>query len=806
MFRGLTRRMQKIVSLGAQEEGIRFNVDEILPEHIIIAMLKDASGVACKALLFLRVDMLDFRRVIENNLLHIGGVTLGRELPLSLRAKKMFEIAALEAVSLKSTEIGTEHILLACAMEQDSVLQNYLIEKGFGVDLLRVAIQTVIVNQNSRRSNYKPAVYQQLTPILDTFATRDLTTLAKDERLEPVIGRKQEIERIIRILSRKTKNNPVLIGEPGVGKTAIVEGLAQVLVSDSAPESLEGRRVVSLSMGPIVAGTRYRGEFEERLQNIIQEIIRAGNIILFIDEIHTIIGAGNSEGSIDVSNMLKPGLARGDFHCIGATTSAEYRKYFERDAALERRFQAVTVKEPSINETIEILKGVKPHYESFHKVRYTDEAIDAAVKLSERYLPERFMPDKAIDMLDEAGALRKLEAVVPPPEIRIFEDEMLHLIEEKNFVMANGDYESSALIRDKVKRLRDRVVNARIAWEHYAEKPTVTEGHVRQAMVDATGIPLTEIGMEEAKRLLMIEDELHESIIGQDEAVRRIASSVRCARAGISSPNRPVGSFIFLGPTGVGKTLLAKKLAVFLFGTEAALIRIDMSDFMEKHNTARLVGAPPGYIGYGEGGVLTEAVRRSPYCIILFDEIEKAHHDVFNILLQVLEEGELKDGTGRAVNFRNSIVIMTSNAGGREVNGSRVGFGTGEGLLKQDDIESAAGEELRRIFSPEFLNRIDDIIVFHSLDERQITRILDIHLAELVNRLKIKNFGFSITDAAKSLVIKKAWDPKFGGRALRRAIRSGLEDPVSRLILEGVDARSVFVADVDHDEIKITVR
>jgi ATP-dependent Clp protease ATP-binding subunit ClpC len=798
--------MQRIVSLGAQEEGVRFNVDEILPEHIIIAMLKDAGGVACKALLFLRVDMLDFRRVIENSLLHIGGVVLGRELPLSLRAKKMFEAAGLEAVSLKSAEIGTEHILLACAMEQDSVLQNYLNARGFGVDLLRVAIQTVIVNQNSRQSNYKPAVYQQLTPILDMFAARDLTTLAKEGRLEPVIGRKREIERIIRILSRKTKNNPVLVGEPGVGKTAIVEGLAQVLASNSAPEPLAGRRVVSLDMGSIVAGTRYRGEFEERLQKIIQEIVRAGNIILFIDEIHTIIGAGNSEGSIDVSNMLKPGLARGDFHCIGATTSAEYRKYFERDAALERRFQVVTVKEPNINETIEILKGVKPHYESFHKVHYTDEAINAAVRLSGCYMPERFMPDKALDMLDEAGALRKLETVAPPPEIGIFEAEMLHLIEEKNLVMANRDYESSVLIRDKAKDLQDRVANARIAWERYTEEPIVTEAHVRKAAADATGIPLAEIGAEEAKRLLMIEDELHKSVVGQDEAVSRIASGVRRARAGVSSPTRPVGSFIFLGPTGVGKTLLAKKLAAFLFGTESSLIRIDMSDFMEKHNTARLVGAPPGYIGYGEGGVLTEAVRRSPYCVVLFDEIEKAHRDVFNLLLQVLEEGELKDGMGRAVNFRNSIVVMTSNAGGREVNGSRIGFGVGDGFPRQDDIEAAAKEELRRIFSPEFLNRIDDVIVFRPLNEKQIARVLDIHLAELAERLKVQNFGFSVTDAAKSLLVKKVWDPKLGGRPLRRAVQSELEDPISRLILSDVETESVFVADAYGDEIKVMVQ
>jgi ATP-dependent Clp protease ATP-binding subunit ClpC len=803
----LTKRAQRII-FNAQEEGRVFNADEILPEHIIIALLKDGAGLACKTLVFLRIDLLDFRRSIENGLIRIGGTMLLGELPLSKRAKTMLEAASDEARVMGSDHIGTEHVLLALLQEQGSLAQTYLSRKEIDIDFLRLTVQTSIANKGGDppRIQLKPAVYPQLTPFLDEFS-RDLTALAKDRRLETVVGREKEINRAIRILARKTKNNPVLVGEPGVGKTAIVEGLAQLLAADRAPEALSGRRILSLDMGSVIAGTKYRGEFEERIKKIMKEIAQSGNVILFIDEIHTVIGAGNAEGAVDVSNMLKPGLARGEFHCIGATTLAEYRKYFEKDAALERRFQAIMVNEPSADETIEILKGIKPHYEEFHRVRYAPEAITAAVSLSRRYLPDRFMPDKAIDMLDEAGALRKLQPEEPPPEITVLEAEMLHLIEEKNLVLSSRDYAHTEQVREKVKNFKVRMEDARLAWRRYAdnERPLVDERSVQQVASDATGIPLTQIDEQEASQLLGIEEELHRTVIGQDEAVQSVASAIRRSRSGVSSPSRPLGSFIFLGPTGVGKTLLAKRLAAYLFKTETSLLRIDMSDFMEKHNTARLVGAPPGYIGYGEGGVLTEGVRRNPYRVVLFDEIEKAHRDVYNLLLQVLEEGELKDGMGHTVNFRNTVIIMTSNAGIREINhDARLGFGVWNSVMEQSELVAMAKEELRRVFSPEFLNRVDETIVFHPLSFEQIRLILEVQIGELSKRLAEKGFGIKVTDNAHKVLAEKGWDPKYGGRPLRRTIQGELEDPISRLILNGAPSGTIFLIDGNNDTIRVT--
>ncbi|MDR0374965.1 MAG: ATP-dependent Clp protease ATP-binding subunit, partial [Treponema sp.] len=665
MFIGLTKRVQQIIAVDAQDEARSCNVDEVLPEHIIIAVLKGGIGRACKALAFLRIDLNDFHRYIDNTLMHIGGTILAGEIPLSQRTKHMLEAAAEEARAMENDLLGTEHLLLA-AMRDAGVVQTYLLHKEIDVDLMRITIQAGMPflkgayedereNRDSKsarsRVRVRPAVYPQLTPTLDAFS-RDLTALARDGGLEPVIGREKEIKRVTRILARKTKNNPVLVGEPGVGKTAVVEGLAQALVSSDAPDILESSRVVSLDMGALIAGAKYRGDFEERLKKIIEELKHAVNIILFIDEIHTVVGAGNPEGANDAANMLKPGLARGEFRCIGATTSAEYRKYFEKDAALERRFQPVMVNEPDVEETIAILTGIKTSYEAFHHVRYSDEAVLAAVHLSRRYLPERFMPDKAIDMLDEAGALLKMDVTETPPEVIRFETEMLRLRKEKNLAVINGDIESAFHVREKIKNFHVRVVEAQSAWERYADnkRPLVTKRHVEEIASDATGIPIARLDGMEAQRMARLEEELRKAIVGQDEAVSRVASAIRRARCGVSSPLRPLGSFIFLGPTGVGKTLLAKQLAAFLFGSETDLFRIDMSDYMEKYNIARLVGAPPGYIGYGEGGVLTEAARKKPYRVILFDEIEKAHHDVYNILLQVLEEGELKDSMGHTVN------------------------------------------------------------------------------------------------------------------------------------------------------------
>jgi ATP-dependent Clp protease ATP-binding subunit ClpC len=626
-----------------------------------------------------------------------------------------------------------------------------------------------------------------LTPTLDEFS-RDLTALARAGKLDPVVGRKKEIERALRILARRTKNNPVLVGEPGVGKTAIVEGLAQLFAGEEVPEALAGKRVLSLDMGSIVAGTKYRGEFEERLKKIMREIIQSRNIILFIDEIHTIIGAGGAEGTVDASNMFKPGLARGDLQCIGATTLVEYRKHFERDAALERRFQSILVEEPGFDETLRILRGVQKKYEDHHQVAYTPDAVETAARLAQRYITGRQMPDKAIDVLDEAGAMRKLDPPLAPPEIAGIEDEIRRLTEEKSDMVSAQDYERAAEMRDQVHKLRERLGVMRETWEKIAlsARIKVDEGDIRRVVAEITGIPLTHLEEQESRRLLKIEEELHLGVIGQDDAVNRISSAIRRSRLGISSPKRPLGSFIFLGPTGVGKTLLAKRLSEYLFESPDSLVRIDMSDYMEKHNASRLVGAPPGYVGYDEGGFLTERIRRNPYRVVLFDEIEKAHRDVFNLLLQVLEEGELKDNLGHTVSFRNTVIIMTSNAGVREISrDSRLGFGNGSGLMSFEEIESSAMSELKRIFSPEFLNRVDDVVVFHSLDIKQVEAILDLQINELCQRLAEQGYSIRISQAARKILIEKGWDPKFGGRPLRRALQKELEDPLSYKILSG---------------------
>ncbi|MDR2445744.1 MAG: ATP-dependent Clp protease ATP-binding subunit [Treponema sp.] len=823
MFIGLTKRVQQIIAVDAQDEARRCNVDEVSPEHIIIAILKGGSGRACKALALLRIDLNDFHRYIGNTLMHIGGTILAGEIPLSQRTKYMLEAATEEARIMENDLLGTEHLLLA-AMRDAGVIQTYLLHKEIDVDIMRITIQAGMPfskdpyedeQENCGDKNVKshvrvrPAVYPQLTPTLDAFS-HDLTALARDGKLEPVIGRDKEIKRVMRILARKTKNNPALVGEPGVGKTAVVEGLAQMLVSNNAPDILENNRIVSLDMGALIAGSKYRGDFEERLKKIVGELKQAANIILFIDEIHTVIGAGNPEGANDAANMLKPRLARGEFRCIGATTSTEYRKYFEKDPALERRFQPVMINEPGVEETIAILTGIKTSYEAFHRVRYTDEAVLAAVHLSRRYLPERFMPDKAIDMLDEAGALLKMDATESPPEVAHFETEMLRLRKEKNLAFINGDIENALQVREKVKKFHIRVVEAQTAWERYADnkRPLVTKRHVQEIASDATGIPIARLEGMEAQRMLRLEEDLRKTIIGQDDAISRVASAIRRARCGVSSPLRPLGSFIFLGPTGVGKTLLAKQLAALLFGGETDLFRIDMSDYMEKYNIARLVGAPPGYIGYGEGGVLTEAVRKKPYRVILFDEIEKAHRDVYNILLQVLEEGELKDSMGHTVNFRNTVVIMTSNAGIREINReSRLGFGAGEGIISHEELASMAKEALRRAFNPEFLNRVDEIIVFNALMKEHIGSILDVQLREFSERLREQALEITVTGDARNLLIEKAWSPKFGGRPLRRALQTELEDPIARLILDGAAAAgSSFLVNAEAGKITVEAK
>jgi ATP-dependent Clp protease ATP-binding subunit ClpC len=860
LFRGLTQRVQRILSQDSQEEARRFNSDQLLPEHIIIAMLKDGAGTACKALLALRIDLSEFRHAIENSLPLMPSLLTKGDAPPSERTKRMVEGASEEAMTMGNDYLGTEHLLFAAVREKNSAVQSYLSQREVNSDILRAMVQSFMNRRNpsgfgpttgvsrpnrnpaedlgygpdigigvsglpfiqSRwgektgrtpygaegrsSSRIKPASYPVLTPVLDEFS-RDITALAKAGRLDPVVGRKKEIERALRILARRTKNNPVLVGEPGVGKTAIVEGLAQLFAGETVPPALAGKRILSLDMGSIVAGTKYRGEFEERLKKIMREITQARNIILFIDEIHTIIGAGGAEGTVDASNMFKPGLSRGELQCIGATTLGEYRKYFEKDAALERRFQSILVEEPGFDDTIKILKGIQKKYEDHHQVVFTPEAVEAAGRLAQRYISGRFMPDKAIDVLDEAGAMRKLEPPPVPPEVAGIDREIRQLVEEKGTMVSVQDYEHAAELRDRVRELRRRLDVMRTAWEKSSlnERPRVDEGDVRRVVAEITGIPLTHLEEQESRRLLKIEEELHRGVIGQDEAVRRIASAIRRSRLGISSPRRPMGSFIFLGPTGVGKTLLAKRLSEYLFETPDSLVRIDMSDFMEKHNVSRLVGAPPGYVGYEEGGVLTERIRRNSYRVVLFDEIEKAHRDVFNLLLQVLEEGELKDSLGHSVNFRNTVIIMTSNAGVREISrDSRLGFGKGTGLMSFEEIEAEAMAELKRIFSPEFINRVDDVVVFRPLEIRQVEAILDLQIAELSQRLAEQGYSIRVSAQARKILMEKGWDPKFGGRPLRRAMQKELEDPLSSKILsEDYPPGTLFIAAVKGGKISL---
>jgi ATP-dependent Clp protease ATP-binding subunit ClpC len=839
MSKGYTHRAQRILTINAQEEARLFNSDQLLPEHIIISLLKEGKGLACKALMFLRIDLVEFRHTVENEIPRMAGTLVFGDVPPSKRTRILLENAAEEARILGNYYIGTEHFLFAAMREQNSPVQVYLNQRAVDTDMLRVVVQTTFSHGETfkregeavpaeghqplysrgnefsgrERRTSQPGRFRETgypaTPTLDEFS-RDLTALAKIGKLDPVVGRRQEIDRAMRILARRTKNNPVLVGEPGVGKTAIVEGLAQLFAGTAAPEVLAGRRILSLDMGSVVAGTKYRGEFEERLKKIMKEISQAGNVILFIDEIHTIIGAGGAEGTIDASNMLKPALSRGDIQCIGATTLAEYRKHFEKDAALERRFQAILVEEPSQEETVEILRGLQKHYEGHHRVVYSDDAVRAAVRLSHRYIMGRFMPDKAIDMLDEAGAMRKLELGVQPPEVSGIEEEIQLLTAEKNTLVSSQDYERAAHIRDRVRQLRARLERVREAWNRASREHQgfVGEEDIRQVVAEITGIPLTHLEERESRRLLRIEEEIHDSVIGQDDAIRRIASAIRRSRAGISSPRRPLGSFIFLGPTGVGKTLLAKRLSAYLFGSEEALVRIDMSDYMEKHNASRLVGAPPGYIGYEEGGALTERIRRNPYRVVLFDEIENAHRDVFNLLLQVLEEGELKDNLGHTISFRNTVIIMTSNAGAREISReAHLGFGVGRGIMGIEEIRTAALSELRRIFNPEFINRVDDVVVFHALSEKQVAAILDIQVEELARRMAEQGYILRVSAAARRLLIKKGWDPKYGGRPLRRAIQKELEDPLATLILEGdYPPGTIFAAGGKDDALTLRVR
>jgi ATP-dependent Clp protease ATP-binding subunit ClpC len=800
MFKGLTQRAQKVLTILAQDEAKRFHSDQLLPEHIMLALLKEGGGLGYKALEKADVDPAKLQVEIEKEIPRKrGGFILG-DVPPSSRGKKVLEDSAEEARNLGHEYIGTEHLLLACAREADSATARILAENGATVDSLRDIVSDLsgsaapassstpaARSTPARRKSASSGTAKKTTPTLDEFS-RDLTQYARENKLDPVVGREREIQRVIQILARRTKNNPVLIGEPGVGKTAIVEGLAQRIVEGTAPEVLIGRRVMTLDLASLIAGTKYRGEFEERLKRVMKEIINAGNVILFIDELHTIIGAGGAEGAIDASNMLKPALSRGEIQCIGATTLNEYKKYVEKDAALERRFQTIYVDEPTVEETLEILRGISSRYEDHHNVSYTPGALEVAALLSRRYITDRFLPDKAIDLIDEAGSRKRIHNSVRPTELAELEREIDKLNAEKLSLVNSQNYERAAAVRDQVRQIKAKVEEIKNQWKVTlkTEQNVVDSEDIQYVLSDITGIPLSRIAQSESEKLLAIEDELHKTVVGQDSAIQVVSSAIRRSRTGLSSPKRPMGSFIFLGPTGVGKTLLAKTLAEFLFGSEDALIRIDMSDFMEKHNVSRLVGAPPGYVGYDEGGLLTEKIRRKPYSVVLFDEIEKAHPDVFNILLQVLEEGQLQDSLGHTVSFRNTVLIMTSNAGAREITrDSAVGFKTIEGLMDYRDIKASAMNELKKMFRPEFINRVDEIVVFHSLDREQVRSILEIELADVQTRLSEKEIVLEVTKKAKEHLIDVGFDVKFGARPLRRTIQREIEDPLAMEILKG---------------------
>jgi ATP-dependent Clp protease ATP-binding subunit ClpC len=800
MFKGLTERAQRVINILAQEESKKLNHDKLLPEHILLGLIREGEGVAIKALINLGVDLNMLREDIIANTKRTGGILLLGDVPPSTRAQRVLELSADEARSMGHNYIGTEHLLLGLLREGDSGILNAFDKQGIKISNVREEINRLL---GTSKTDIKKKVDRR-TPTLDEFG-RDLTSLAKERKLDPVIGREKEIKRVIQILCRRTKNNPVLIGEPGVGKTAIVEGLAQNIISGSVPETLANKRVLTLDLASLVAGTKYRGEFEERLKKVMFEIRRAGNIILFIDELHTIIGAGGAEGAIDAANMLKPALSRGELQCIGATTLGEYKKYVERDAALERRFQPIIVDESTIDETIEILKGIKEKYEEHHKIIYTETALDAAANLSFRYITDRYLPDKAIDLIDEAGSKVRLENTMVPKDFKKLEEDIEKLRSEKTHLVEVQDYEKAAKVRDRMNILREKLELMKDEWkkELNNEKPVVGEDEIYQITSELTGIPLVRIVESESQKLLRMEDELHEKVVGQDEAIEAVSRAVRRSRTGLKSPKRPSGSFIFLGPTGVGKTYLAKCLAQFLFGSEDALIRIDMSEFMEKHNVSRLVGAPPGYVGYQEGGELTEKIRRKPYSVILLDEIEKAHPDVFNMLLQVLEEGQLSDHLGHTVDFRNTVIIMTSNVGSKEIHkGGNLGFAIGEESNDYLGMKDKAISALKRVFNPEFLNRVDEVVVFHPLKKNHIGLIIDLMLDESRKQLAEKKLDLEITPVAKNHLIDKGYDEKYGARPLRRTIQREIEDPLANEILKGeYPEGSKVIVDCEDDKI-----
>jgi len=783
MWDRFTERAKHVIST-AKEEAARLGSEYVRTEHILLALCRETEGIAARALENLGVNLEELAAEVEQQVHPSNAVVSGENASFTPRAKKVLELAVEEARRFNHSYIGTEHILLGLIKEGEGIAAKVL--SDLKIDLARVQAEIIrLLGDQGRPEGHTGRKSQ--TPALDTFG-RDLTQLAREGKLDPVIGRDSEIERVIQILSRRTKNNPVLIGEAGVGKTAIVEGLAQRIVNGEVPDLLLRKRVLTLDLAGVVAGTKYRGQFEERLKSVMKEIRRADNIILFIDELHTIVGAGAAEGAVDAANMLKPALARGELQCIGATTMDEYRKYIEKDAALARRFQTIIIDAPSVEQTIEIIRGLRDKYEAHHRVKYSDEAIVAAAKLSQQYITDRFLPDKAVDVIDEAGSRARLQVTTRPPELKQMEQELEKVREEKAAAIRRQNYEKAAALRDREHTLVRQLEEKKRDWERRRDSAEViiTEEDIAYIVSKWTGVPLTKLEEKESERLLRMREELYRHVVGQEEAIDAITRAIQRSRSGLRDRNRPVGSFLLLGPTGVGKTLLAKTLAEFLFGNKDALITIDMSEYMEKFSVSRLIGAPPGYVGYNEGGQLTEQVRRKPYSVVLFDEIEKAHPDIFNTLLQVLEEGHLTDGTGRRVDFRNTIIMMTSNVGARRLTRqTTVGFQKDTEETQHRLLKDRVIEEARKIFNPEFLNRVDEILVFHRLTHEHLLKIVDIQVQEVVERVREKGFDLELTPEAREFLVRVGSNEEYGARPLRRAIQQHLEDPLAELLLRG---------------------